>query len=126
MGDGRQSTHGITIPVSYTVNSRQNDSQRRRDKGALRFFALRVAQRARLRERDSFVMRTGVNENPSILYYQLSERDGRGTKTHKLGHPSATQSSPRGLFRSVCRTACGTPSGPRCLYHPALAYDGQE
>ena len=38
--------------MSYTVNSRQTDSQRRRDKGALRFFALRVGQQARLRERE--------------------------------------------------------------------------
>ena len=52
------------------MNSRQTDSQRRRDKGALRFFALRVAQRARLQEREGFVDQVACQAMlRSIFYY---------------------------------------------------------
>ena len=43
------------------MNSRQTDSQRRRDKGPLRFFALRVVQRARLHKSERVSCLDGSN-----------------------------------------------------------------
>ena len=57
--DGRQSPHGITIPVSYTVNKPSDDSQRRCDKGlcaSSHWATARGAAGAAPRARESFVI----------------------------------------------------------------------